>query len=89
MNSNDEDDDKFKKARLLSVYNFKDRIGVLVIICVICLMALMIILSSQSVKSNYSSPLVHNTNLMIKSANEIIPRRTAVPIIVELVLQFQ
>jgi len=82
MNLNDEDDDKLKKARLLSVYNFKDRIGVLVIICAICLMALMIISSSQSVRNNYSSPLVHNNNLMIKSANENIPRRAAVPIIV-------
>jgi hypothetical protein len=79
MNLNDEDDDKLKKARLLSVYNFKDRIGVLVIICVICLM---IILSSQSVRSNYSSPLVHNTNLMMKNANENIPRRAVVPIVV-------
>lgn len=92
MNLNDEDDDKLKKARLLSIYNFKDRIGVLVIIiCIICLMALIITSSSSSSSLSYSkknnnnsnnSPLVHNTNLIRNSVDENIPRRAVLPIVV-------
>lgn len=80
MNLNDEDDDKLKKARLLSVYNFKDRIVVLVIICIICFLALMI--TSSNSKRSSSSYLAHNTNLIMNSANENIPRRAVVPMAV-------
>jgi len=72
MNIDDGDDDKLKKARMVSLYNFKDRIFVLVIIGVICLLVLMI--TSYSKRSNNNNSLIELHNAYTNTE-----RRVAAP----------